>query len=141
MTTMTSTVLTAPSPTSFLRHVLWADAIVSGATGLLLAAAAGTLEPILQLPAGLLRGAGIALLPFVAVVAAIARRDVLPRGAVWGVIACNAIWAIASVALLVTDWIDPNALGVAFILFQAVFVAALAELQILGLRRLEVAGR
>jgi hypothetical protein len=40
------------------------------------------------------------------------------------------------VALLFTGWIDPTLLGVAFILMQAVVVAAFAELQVIGLRRL-----
>jgi hypothetical protein len=139
MTTMTSTVLTATSPTAFLRQALWADAIVSGATGLVLAAAAGPLAAILQLPAGLLRVVGLAFLPYAAFVAAIARRDPPPHAGVRAAIAGNALWAAVSVAVLFTGWIDPSRLGIAFILFQAVVVAGFAELQAMGLRR--AAGR
>lgn len=136
MMTNTST-FPPPVPTSaFLRRVLLADALVSGATGALMAVAAGMLEPILHVPAPLLRAAGLVLLPYAAVVAMLARRDTLSRGAVRAVIGCNALWAVDCVALLFTGWIDPGVLGVAFILVQAVVVAAFAELQVMGLRRL-----
>jgi hypothetical protein len=133
-TTATNSTLTTAG--TFLRNALLADALVSGATGALMALAAGLLEPILQVPATLLRVAGLALLPYAAFVAMLARRDVLPRGMVWAVVACNALWALDCVALLFTGWIDPSLLGVAFVLMQAVVVAAFAELQVVGLRRL-----
>lgn len=136
MTSTTSTFSPLATTGTFLRNVLLADALVSGATGVLMALAAGVLEPILQVPATLLRVAGLALLPYAAFIAVLARRDVLPRGTVWAVVAGNALWAVDCVALLVTGWIDPSLLGVAFILVQAVVVAAFAELQVVGLRRL-----
>ena len=136
MMTNTSTLSPITTTSAFLRNVLLADALVSGATGLLMTLAAGVLEPILQVPATLLRGAGLALIPYAAFVAVLARREALPRGAVWAVVACNAVWAVDCVALLFTGWIDPTLLGVAFILMQALVVAAFAELQVVGLRRL-----
>jgi len=136
MMTNTSTLPSLAPTSAFLRNVLLADALVSGATGALMALAAGVLEPILQVPAPLLRIAGLVLLPYAALVAMLARRDTLSRGAVWAVVGCNALWAVDCVALLFTGWIDPGVLGVAFILVQAVVVAAFAELQVLGLRRL-----
>jgi hypothetical protein len=136
MMTHTSTLSSLAPTSAFLRNVLLADALVSGATGALMAVAAGVLDPILQVPAPLLRVAGLVLLPYAAVVAMLARRDTLSRAAVWAVIGCNALWAIDCVALLFTGWIDPGVLGVAFILVQAVVVAAFAELQVVGLRRL-----
>ncbi len=57
--------------TPFLRLALLGDAAASGATGLLLATAAGPLAPLLGLPEPLLRSAGLVLLPYAA---AIARR-------------------------------------------------------------------
>jgi hypothetical protein len=141
MTTTSSTFPPLAAAGTFLRHVLLADAVVSGATGALMALAAGVLEPILQVPATLLRVAGLALLPYAAFVALLARRDVPPRGMVWAVVACNALWAVDCVALLFTGWIDPSLLGVAFVLMQALVVAAFAELQVIGLRRHAVASR
>jgi hypothetical protein len=50
-------------------------------------------------------------------------------------IVANALWAIASIALLVAGLISPNLLGYAFVIGQAAVVALLGELQYIGLRR------
>ena len=123
----------------FVRRVLVADAVISGATGLLMFTASGVLEGWLGVPSALLRYAGISLLPFALVVAYLARRQDLSTAGVWAVIAANALWALDSVALLFTGWIEPTMLGYAFIAFQAVVVALLAELQFVGIRRLSTA--
>lgn len=120
---------------SFLRQVLWIDAVVSGATGLAMFLFAAPLEAMFGVPATLLRYAGLSLVPFVGVLAYLATRDTLPRPAVWAVIACNAAWAIDSVLLLFTGWVDPTVLGYAFIVGQAVIVAGFAEMQYVGLQR------
>jgi hypothetical protein len=126
-------------PSPFLREVLLADAVLCAATGLLLAVAAGFLESFLAVPAALSRGAGLFLLPWAAALLWLARIDGLPRGAVRGVIAVNAAWALASLAILVGGWIAPNALGIAFVAAQAVVVAIVAEVQWVGMRRSTVA--
>jgi hypothetical protein len=120
----------------FLRRVLLADAALSGAAGLLLLLSGGALDGPLGLPAGLLRGAGLILLPFAALVAWVAVREPPPRAAVWAVIACDALWAVDSIALLATGWVGPTALGHAFVGAQALAVGLLAGLQRVGLRRL-----
>ncbi len=125
----------APRSSSFLRLALSVDAVVSGTTGLAMWALAAPLEALLGVPATLLRYAGISLLPFVAVVAYLATRDSVPRSAVWVVIACNVLWAVDSVLLLFTGWVEPTLLGSAFILGQALIVAAFAEMQYVGLQR------
>jgi hypothetical protein len=122
-------------PNTFLRYALLADAIASGATGLLLIAGAGVLESLLNIPLALSREAGLVLIPYVAFVATVGTRETIARGAVWAVIAANAVWALASVALLVSGWIAPNLLGVVFIALQAAVVAVFGELQFVGLRR------
>jgi succinate dehydrogenase hydrophobic anchor subunit len=124
---------------TFLRRALVLDAAASGATGLLMIAAAGLLEGLLGLPAALLRGAGIVLVPYVAFVAFTATRESISRPAVWAIIAANALWAIASALLLVSGLVAPTALGYAFVIFQAAVVALLGELQYMGLRRPMVA--
>jgi hypothetical protein len=126
-------------PASFLRTALLADAAISGATGFLLAIGAGWLEPLLAVPVSLARWAGIALLPYAAFLFVLARSASLSRSAVLAVIAGNALWALASVALVVSEAIDPNALGTAFVVAQAVVVAGFAEAQLVGLRRSAVA--
>jgi len=117
----------------FLRHVLLVDAVATGATALLLVALSGTLAGWLRLPAPLLLGAGLALVPWVAFVAALARRARPGAGEVRILIAGNALWAFGCVALALAG--GANALGVAFLLAQALVVAGFAELQYAGLRR------
>jgi hypothetical protein len=125
-----------PSSPVFLRGALLLDAVASGATALLVLLATGILADLLAVPAALLRGAGLVLVPYVAFVAYLGLRESAPRAAVWAVILANAFWAIASLLLLVSGWIAPTALGYAFIIAQALIVALFGELQYLALRRL-----
>ena len=130
-------VLSRHSP--LLRQALLADAVLTGATGLLLLLGAPFLASLLELPEALLRSAGLVLLPFVAYVAYVATRERFQRPAIWAVISINALWAAASVALLLSGWVAPNLLGAAFVIFQAVVVAGFAELEYIGLRRMQSA--
>jgi hypothetical protein len=119
----------------FLRRALLADALISGATGLLMLIGANILASLLGLPEALLRYAGLVLLPYAALVTYIATREQLRRWVVWAVIVANAIWAVDSIIQLLSGWVTPNALGYAFIIFQALVVAAFAEIQYIGMRR------
>lgn len=122
-------------PNTFLRYALLADAIASGATGLLMIAGAGLLEGLLGLPAALTREAGLVLVPYVAFVAWVGTRETVSRPAVQAVIALNVLWVLGSVGLLMSGWVAPTLLGYAFVIAQAVVVGVLAELQFIGLRR------
>jgi hypothetical protein len=124
------------SPTPLLRFALLGDAAASGATGLLLAAGAAFLASLLGLPEGLLRVAGLVLLPYAAFVAWLgARRDGgVPRGAVRAVVAINLLWALDSVLLLALGPVAPNGLGTAFVLAQALVVLGFAAMQWAALR-------
>ena len=75
----------------FLRRVLILDAIASAATGLFMFAGAALLEQWLNLPATLLRYAGLSLLPFAAILAWLGLRQPLSRAGVWAVIALNVL--------------------------------------------------
>jgi hypothetical protein len=112
-----------------LRSILLVDGIVSGAMGLLLLAGAGVLNSALDLPTVFLRGVGVVLLPWFTVVIVIATRTVISRVAVRFVITINLGWVAASIVLLFTGWVEPNALGIAFIL-QAIAVVCFALAQI-----------
>lgn len=120
---------------SFLRRVLWLDAATCLATGALMTIAAAPLATLLHLPQGLLFFAGASLFPVAAFIAFVASRHVIPSAGVWLVIIGNALWTMASLALLTDQRITPNAMGIAFILVQATAVAILAELEYAGLRR------
>jgi hypothetical protein len=51
------------------------------------------------------------------------------------VIAINAVWTVASIALLFSSAVTPNLLGQVFIAGQAIVPGTLAQLQYIGLRR------
>jgi len=123
----------------FLRRVLLADALAGLAMGAILIAAAGMLEPLLGLPAALLREAGFVLLPIAAFVAYTGLRRELSRRMVWAVIICNALWVAESCVLLFSGWVSPTLLGQVFIAGQALVVAVFAELEFFGVRRARVA--
>ena len=127
------------SSSVFLRRALLVDAAASGLTGALMLAGAGMLTDLLGLPAALLRGAGLVLVPYVAFVAIVAARAHISTAAVWAVVACNAVWTVASVALVIDGFVTPTALGSVFVIGQAVAVAALGVLQYVALRRPQVA--
>ena len=54
---------------------------------------------------------------------------------VWLVVAGNAAWTLASIALLFSSLITPNLLGEILVAAQAIATGVFAELQYLGLRR------
>ncbi len=112
-----------------LRRLLFADAVISGATGVVMLLGAAPLHAWFELPVALIRYSGLALIPFAAMVLYFARSPRPSATQVWTVIVMNAAWVVASVLVLVSGWIDPNALGVAFVLVQALAVAGLAEFQ------------
>ncbi|MFV3414802.1 hypothetical protein ACQCLI_25455 [Pseudomonas nitroreducens] len=118
-----------------LRLTLKVDAIAGGAMGLLMALAAQPLGELFGLPFVLLLVAGIVLLPLALVLYWMSQQPALSRIGVWAVIALNALWVVESVALLVTGYVQPTALGYAFVIGQALVVLLLAELEFFGLRR------
>jgi hypothetical protein len=118
-----------------LRRVLQLDAAATGATALLAVAAAQPLGALFELPVELLRYAGIALIPFVALVLWAATRARIPTGAVRLIVGANLAWAAASLGLVLSGWIAPTTLGVVFVIAQATVVAVFAELQVIALRK------
>lgn len=120
---------------TFLRRALVLDAVASGATGALMAGGAGLLEGLLNIPPSLMRYAGLFLLPYAAYVAFEGLRAHPSRSGVIAIITANALWAAASIVLLVSGAIAPSLLGMIFVAGQAAVVALFAELQYFGLRR------
>jgi hypothetical protein len=124
-----------PRSNLFLRYALLADAIASGATGLLMIAGADLLTGLLGLPIALMRESGLLLVPYVALVAFVGTRETIAFGAVKAIIALNVLWVAGSIGLLVGGFVAPTVLGYAFVIVQAVAVGMFAELQFIGLRR------
>jgi hypothetical protein len=119
----------------FLKKALMLDAVVSGAAAALMLFGAGLLADLLALPEPLLRWAGAALVPFVALLLMVGTRDAAPRGLISAIAVANVLWVLASILVLVGGVASPNALGYVFVLAQAAAVALFAELQFIGLRR------
>jgi hypothetical protein len=126
-------------PSLLLRRALLADAIFSGVSAVLLTLGASALASLLNLPQALLRETGLFLVAYAALVGWLGTRQSILRPLVWIVIAGNAAWALASIALLFSGWVTPNLLGEAAVAMQAIAVGVFAELQYVGLRRSGVA--
>ncbi len=124
-------------PSLLLRRILIINAVFSGVSALSLAGGAS----LLGLPEALLRESGLFLIVYAALVGWLGTRATLSGGAVWAVIVVNAVWVLASVALLVSQEVSPNWLGEAAIVLQATVVGVIAELQYVGLRRSAAAVR
>ena len=119
--------------TNLIRPALLIDAAASAATATLLIAGTSLLETLLAIPATVIREAGLILAPYIALVVFVATRPQISTRSVRLIIACNAAWTAASFAILA--FISPNGLGVAFVIGQALAVAALGVLQWAALRK------
>jgi len=133
---MTDMTLTPARSRPLLRLALKLDAVVTGANGAAYLAAAGPLSDLLGLSEALLRAAGAFLLAYAAVVWIVGSRKRIPRGPVYAVIAANAIWAVDSIVTALAGLGGPTTAGTVWIVLQAVVVAAFAELQLAGVRRM-----
>ncbi|MEO8387620.1 hypothetical protein [Polaromonas sp.] len=127
-----SVMLSSPN---FLRNVLRVDALSCIACGALQVAFPAAMARLLNLPEPLVAYTGEFLLVYAAVVALVSTRNPLPRSVIWTLVAGNLGWAALCVLLLTSGRVQPTALGVAYVVMQAVTVAVLAELQFFGLRR------
>jgi len=124
-------------PSQFLRRALLADAVFSGISALGLTSGAGAFASLLNLPEVLLRETGLFLIAYTALVGWLGTRQAVPKALVVLVVAGNAAWTIASIALLFSGAVSPNLLGEIVIVAQAIATGVFAELQYVGLRRSE----
>jgi hypothetical protein len=120
---------------TLLRRTLGVDAATCAAMGVAMTAGVLPLGRITGLPPALLMIAGLVLLAVAAVMAWLARRHSAPAPMVWLVIGGNAGWVAASVALLVSGWVQPTLVGELFIVAQALGVVGLTALEYFGYRR------
>ncbi|PZP95060.1 MAG: hypothetical protein DI587_24525 [Variovorax paradoxus] len=118
----------------FLSRVMWIDAASCAATGALQVGFTDALARLTGLPGSLLMGTGLFLLAYAAAAAAMARRATPPRTLIGLVAVGNFGWAAACAALLASGVFAVTALGMAWVIAQAVTVVLLAEAQWMGLR-------
>jgi hypothetical protein len=117
------------------RNIVLFDAATCAVMGLALVLAAAPLASLTSIPVTILYFAGVALLPIAAFMAAVAVGRVRSIAGPVMVIGGNALWVVASVALMVGDWIVPSGFGYLFIGAQAAAVAVLAALELAAFRR------
>ncbi len=122
---------------NLLRQALLLDAAASGSMGLVMAAAPGLVGGLLGLPMGFVLAIGVFFVVFALSLLALRSHPV--PALVWLVILGNAAWAVASIAILFTDLIAPNTIGIVVIVAQAVAVCIFAELELIGQRRQSLA--
>jgi hypothetical protein len=118
-----------------LRRALLADAIFSGVSAVTMTLDAGALASFFNLPETLLRETGLFLIAYTALVGWLGSRTSVPKGLVMLVVAGNAVWTLASIALLFSGAVSPNLLGTIMVVAQAIATGVFAELQYVGLRR------
>jgi hypothetical protein len=124
-------------PSAFLSRTLLADVIFSGVSAVGLTLGAGLLAPFFNLPEALLRETGLFLIAYTALVGWLGTRAAVPKVLVTIVVAGNAAWTLASIALLFSGAVSPNLLGEIVVVAQAIATGVFAELQYVGLRRSE----
>jgi hypothetical protein len=127
------TIMIQPSP--FLRRALLADAIFSGVSALGLTLGAGAFASLFSLAEALLRETGLFLIAYTALVGWLGTRQSVPKALVLIVVAGNAAWTLASIALLFSGAVNPNLAGELVVVAQAIATGVFAELQYIGLRK------
>jgi hypothetical protein len=134
-----TTVQTHPSRAGardrLLRVALKLDSAGSAAVGVVCLVGAGGLDTPLGAPTTMLAPLGAFLLAYAATLWFLATRRHISRPAAAVVIGGNAFWVAASVLLVIGDAVPLTTLGTASMIAQAVAVALVADLQILGLWR------
>mgnify|MGYP000323034170 CR=1 FL=1 len=124
---------------SYLRKVILADAVISSAAGVAMIGGADLTHDVLGLPSALILWSGLALIPFIATLVMTIRAGAAPRGLIVAIIALNFAWVAASLFAAFGPVFAPTLLGKVFVCAQAATVFVLAELQIMGLRRMGAA--
>ncbi len=120
---------------NLLRITLTLDAAVTGLNGVAYLVGASLLDDFFGLDVGLLRGVGAFLLAYGVVVWVVGTRPRISRTATRAIIAVNAAWTVASVAVAASGWGAPSITGVVWIVLQAVVVGAFCAVQWIGLQR------
>lgn len=111
------------------RVLLGADAATCLPFGAVLALLSAPIARWTGLPTVVLFEAGLFLIVFAAVLAALAARALPSARTMAAVAIANALWVVGSVELLVLAWDTVTPLGIALVLAQAAAVAVLAVLE------------
>lgn len=118
------------------RTTLLMDAVATSATAVTMLAARSVLYPYFGLPTSqLLDITAVAFLIYAAIIALVARQELISRVAMMAVAGANAAYVMASIALLVMFWPALDPIGRALIIAVALVVEVFATLQFAAARR------
>jgi hypothetical protein len=120
---------------NLIRFAFVADALATAATGALLVIGGALLAELTGLPAAAAMPLGLFLIAFAAFVGWVGLQQQTPRAAATLIVVVNAAWVVGSVIVVLAGTFPLTLLGVAFVLVQAVAVAAFVGLQWVGLGR------
>ena len=129
------------TPSPLLKFAFGADAAVSGAVALLQLGLSTYLGSLLNMPGALLSGTGLFLAGYATLLLVLARSKAVWSALVQFIAIGNIGWALGCIGLMVAGIVQPGALGVAFLLVQAVTVLVFAALQLVGLKTSEQVGQ
>jgi len=130
--TTTPALTAAPTTERTLRRVLATDALVGAGAAVGLLVATDLYTRLTGLPAGVVRGVGLALVGYVVALTWTSRARPLRRRAVGALVVANWAWVAASAVLAAT--IPATPFGVAYVIGQAVVVSGFAVAEARGLR-------
>jgi hypothetical protein len=119
--------------TRFLRRALMADGVVSGLSGLLLAAAPGVIAALAGTSTVIVASVGASLLLYGFFLLRGARREGPPRAEAVAAVALNVAWLLASVAVVVAGLLTRE--GNWAVILVGDVVLLFTGLEIVGLRR------
>ncbi|MUL66685.1 hypothetical protein BOO86_19590 [Mycobacterium sp. CBMA 234] len=132
MTTITSPVRVRSD--RLLRLALRADALISGATGVIVAAAAGAVASESGIPQSAVYVLAAVLVVYGAVVYGLSTMAAIRRPGIAVAIA-NVVFTVAAVLAVVDNVWPLTATGVALMFVSAAYTLVMADLQYLGIRR------
>ncbi|HVS12910.1 MAG TPA: hypothetical protein VMV46_03220 [Thermoanaerobaculia bacterium] len=127
-----------PDASSLLRRALQVDAAGSALSAVVLLVGGASLAELLGAPGSLAPVAWF-LVAWAAALAWLSARETLRPGAAWTVVALNVLWVVGTGFELAAGMFSP--LGKAVFASMALFVAVIAEVQYLGIRRVARATR
>ncbi|HLF00588.1 MAG TPA: hypothetical protein VI547_01335 [Anaerolineales bacterium] len=133
---MSQTIAHSSTPV-LLRRALLGNAIFSTITGGLFVVGASPLSALIGLPSpAILIVMGLGVIGYAAFLFRAIRLDSIPRSLAVTTLVADSVWVVASVALLVTDWVPFTPEGKWLVAIIADLVGLFALLEFIGLRQM-----
>jgi hypothetical protein len=133
---MATQTVASPGQLTWLRNVLFVDALFCALGGIVFAVGAVPLANLTGITTSFLVVIGVGLVVWATVPFMAARREPTNPSTVMLVVVVNTVWVIASIILLIADPFPMTTVGKWFVLIVADAVGVLALLQFIGVRRL-----